>query len=134
MSAIRKNFEFAYDFAINGGAVGTILQPGGISSNALVVGVHVVCLQSLAGAAATVDIKVGATSLLGATPIAAYPTIGLAWDQLNENAINAGIVAAAAPYQNEVFIATPGQVGLVISAGALTAGILFVVVEYIDFD
>lgn len=135
---LKKTVEIAYDFAFTGGAIGTQLQAAALPGNCLVTNVHVVTNTPVtSGGAATVAIVAGATTILGATAIAALPGAGAAWDQLQENAIVAGLGGlplVTPPYQNDVYLATPGQLGFVIGAFALTAGILFIEIEYIELN
>jgi len=119
--------EFFYDFAVSGGAVGTIdlsalANKAGLPVGAIIKSVHYnVETAMTSGGAATVSIGDAAAS-------ARY----LALTAYNNAAFNANAPAAAAiGVPVEVTAANIGQFSLSIAVAALTAGQVRFFVEYI---
>jgi hypothetical protein len=116
---------FLYDFAVDGGATGSLSTPVFIPANAQVRTRIATLTTVTSGGAATIDIQCGGQSILvtGATGKADIPTAG------NYNGLN-DVVATTANNATSGKVAVGGQVTLIIGGAAITAGKFFAVFEY----
>lgn len=116
---------FLYDFAKDGGAIGTLVTPvvlpAGVAVRCRIVGVTTVT----SAGAATIDVTAGGTTLAVVSPtakgdIAASNKV----EGLNDVVATTGANATAG------VVTGGGVVSLVIGAAAITAGKFFAVFEY----
>ena len=105
------NYRATWDFAVQGGATGTIVLPTVIPANTVVFGGLFHVITTFAGATNTVAIGLNTTTdLLAATAIATYGTIGV-------HAVTPVFTAASA------FVLTADrQLTLTLATAAVTAG------------
>lgn len=137
--SIKKSVYFVYDFAVNGGAVGTIPMKAFLPANSMACDVWVKADASptCAGGTATMQVVVGTQPVTSAAELFSdWPSIGTGKNMqfaavvgVTAAGLNPAIVTGIAGTPGE-FIATAGQVGFKIAGEALTAGKFTIIVEY----
>ncbi len=115
---------FAYDFAVDGGAVSTItLRGDAIPANAVVLNALYIPTVAPVSAAGSVALQIEAAGDLLAT-VAVTGNV----DEVNQ------LIPTLATVTSYVQTTVARAVKLVVSAGALTAGKFYVVLDYVVVD
>lgn len=128
MAARTKRAIGKYDFAVDGGAVGTIALTGSllIPSGAVITGGFVkVTTQLTSGGSATIACQVeAANDILTAVAVASWTT-GV------KNILPAGTTGALTT-STRVLTTAARDISIVIGTVDLTAGVFYVVLDYLD--
>lgn len=112
----KKVTKVTYDFAVDGGAQGTINLNGYLPANVLVTGVWIREVTNVTGASATIKLVCGSTDISAA---------------LTGTNIVTG-VATLIGSATAVYVSTAGQLKVTIATADVTAGKLEYFVEYVD--
>lgn len=123
-----KTKAVVWDFAVDGGAVGTIELGEFITAPCIVklVSFDVITTPTSATSTATVVVAVGATVIQPATIVTAFPAAPAA------QSIDNIAVTLAVASQLEVVVNTPGELNIVIAVEPLTAGKIIIIVDYTE--
>lgn len=128
VTGARKKIAVAkYDFAVNGGAISTIALMGAtaIPSGSVITGGHIDVTTQVTGAGASIACQVNAANdILTAVAIASWTT-GV------KNILPAQ-TSGALTASTAVKLTADRDISIVVSGGALTAGVFYVVLEYTD--
>jgi hypothetical protein len=124
----REKFAVGkYDFAVDGGAQGTIALMGqtAIPSGSVITGGHVVVTTQLTGVNATIACQVNAANdILTAVAVASW-TVGV------KNILPADTTGALTT-STKVLTTAARDISIVIATADLTAGVFWVVLKYQD--
>jgi hypothetical protein len=119
----RKSVSFLYDFAVNGGAVGSINMGVFIPANAVIYGGYILCQTALtSGGSATISVGYSSAATILASNIA-YTTFN------SGGVVSIGVDLSA----NPKFLDTARQLTITIGTAALTAGSLTYFCEYTEW-
>lgn len=116
-----------YDFAVDGGAISTIALMGATSipSGSTILGGFVDITTQVTGAGASIACQVeGANDILTAVAIAS-------WTTGRKNVLPAPTTGALTA-STAVRTTAARDISIVVSGGALTAGVFYVVLYYVD--